>query len=58
MGLLEGSLSTRVGVPENSPLTFMGRFPLLNGSFSDLDGPFPRMPYFAVFSLENPIGEL
>ena len=28
-------------MPENSPLALMGRFPLLDGPFSDLNGPFP-----------------
>ena len=30
-------------------------FPLLNGPFSDLNGPFPRVPQWAVFPLENPL---
>ena len=31
------------GVPENPPLALMGRFPSLT-FFSELNGPFPRMP--------------
>ena len=39
-GLFRGAVFHHDRRPENSPLTFM-----VDGPFSDLDGPFPRMPY-------------
>ena len=44
MDLFRGAVFEHGGIPENSPLTLMGRFPSFNGPFSDLNGPFPRMP--------------
>ena len=41
MGLFRGAVFHRGGVPENSPLTLMGRFPFLMGRFLTLMGRFP-----------------
>ena len=40
-------------MPENSPLALMGLFPSSMGRFLDLNGPFPRLPEWAAFPLEN-----
>ena len=37
------------------PISLKEAFPILNGPFSDLNGPSPRMPKRAVFPLENPL---
>ena len=39
------------------PITVNGAFPLRNGPFSDLNGGVPRMPSWAVFPLENCLGQ-
>ena len=56
-GLLRGAVCHHGGVPENSPLTLMGcsRTGTKRGPFSDLNGPFPRMPSWAILPLENPM---
>ena len=42
MGLFRGAVFQYGGVPENSPLTLMGRFPSLMGRFRTLMGRFPE----------------
>ena len=42
MGLFRGAVFHHGGVPENSPLTLMGRFPSLMGRFPTLMGRFPE----------------
>ena len=44
MGLFRGAVFRHGGVPENSPLTLMGRFPSLMGRFPTLMGRFPISP--------------
>ena len=44
MGLFRGAVFHPGGVPENYQLALMARFPILNGPFSGLNGPPPRMP--------------
>ena len=44
VGLLRGAVFHHGGVPEKLPISVTGAFPLLNGLFSNLNGPFPRMP--------------
>ena len=48
IGLLRGAVFHHGGVPKNCPLALM--VSLLNGPFSDLNGPFPRMPSMGRFS--------
>ena len=42
MGLFRGAVFRHSGVPENSPLSLMGRFPSLMGRFLTLMGRFPE----------------
>ena len=42
MGLFRGAVFQHGGVPENSPLALMGRFPSLMGRFPILMGRFPE----------------
>ena len=42
MGLFRGAVFHHGGVPENSPLVLMGRFPTLMGRFLTLMGRFPE----------------
>ena len=42
MGLFRGAVFRHSGVPENSPLSLMGRFPSLMGRFPTLMGRFPE----------------
>ena len=52
MGLFRGSVFHHVGVPKNSPLALMGRYPTLMGRFLKcLIGPFSllRIPENSPF---------
>ena len=51
MGLLRGATFHHGGMPQNSPLALMGRFPSLMGRFPTLMGRFLPMPQWAVFPL-------
>ena len=42
MGLFRGAVFQHGGVPEDSPLAFMGRFASLMGRFPGLMGRFPE----------------
>ena len=42
MGLFRGAVFHHGGVPENSPVTLMGRFPSLMGRFPAFMGRFPE----------------
>ena len=42
MGLFRGAVFRHSRVPENSPLSLMGRFPCLMGRFPTLMGRFPE----------------
>ena len=42
MGLFRGAVFRHSGVPENSPVSLMGRFPSLMGRFATLMGRFPE----------------
>ena len=41
MGIFGGTVFQHGGVPENSPVALMGRFPPLMGRFPTLMGRFP-----------------
>ena len=54
-GLFRGAVFRHSGVPENSPLSLMGRFASLMGRFATLMGRFPECLNGPFFPLENPL---
>ena len=58
MGLFRGAVFHHGRGARKLPITMIsgnGALLLLSAAFSDLNGPFPRMPKWAVFRLENPL---
>ena len=49
MGLFRGAVFCHSAVPENSPLSLMGRFPSLMGRFPTLMGSFPDFALMGRF---------
>ena len=54
MGLFRGAVFQPWRGARKLPISVHGAFPLLDGPFSYLGGPFPRIPSWAVFALEIP----